>query len=59
MREMVKVLSKQELIDFIYGADIYGTVGGSVSGALANLEEALKKNRITFFYLFLDQINLF
>lgn len=42
---MVRVLSKQELIDFIYGADIYGTGGGgSVRGAMARLEEALREN---------------
>jgi len=41
---MVKVLSKQELIDFVCGADIYGTGGGgSARGALAQIEESSKE----------------
>ncbi len=41
---MVKVLSKQELIDFVYGADIYGTGGGgSARGALTQIEESSKE----------------
>jgi len=42
--KMVKILNREELVDFIYGAAIYGTGGGgSVKGALEMLEEALKQ----------------
>ncbi len=38
---MVRELSREELLDFIYGADIYGTGGGgSRSWAIQQLEEA-------------------
>ena len=41
---MVKVLSRQELIDFMYGAAVYGTGGGgSISWAMEYLEDASRE----------------
>jgi hypothetical protein len=42
---MVRILSRQDLVDFMYGAAIYGTGGGgSVEGAMAQMEDALKED---------------
>lgn len=39
----MRKLTKQELMDFIYGAHIYGTGGGgSIQGAMSMLEEAME-----------------
>ena len=41
---MVRILSRQELIDFMYGAAVYGTGGGgSVDWAMGYLEDASKE----------------
>ena len=41
---MVRILSRQELIDFMYGAAVYGTGGGgSIDWAMGYLEDASKE----------------
>ena len=42
---MIRVLDRQDLVDFMHGAAVYGTGGGgSVSDAMARMEDALKEN---------------